>query len=371
MKMENELMDFTPAQVEKQVQSIQHLKEHVLINKEHYGVIPGCGDKPALLKAGAEKLAFMFRLAPEFLVVKTELPNNHREYEVSCKFTHQPTGNYVGAGLGVCSTMEAKYRYRKAQRSCPECGVQAIIKGKAEFGGGWLCYKAKGGCGFKFKDGDKVIEDQPVGRLENEDLADSYNTVIKMAKKRAYVDAVITCTAASDFFTQDIDENASFGQTEENPDPRPKASTPAPESDSETKERIDHEKKMRGLRADLNKLLQPCKTEAEFKSSRGEFRTKNKLEKEFFASRTYHNEAETFQDVVNEHWARISTNLELDSRLKEVEKEWVIGINTCTDKSTFEGLEKTFGEYPILRDNATHLDELREKSKDLGFTYAD
>jgi len=34
---------------------------------------------------------------------------------------------------------------------CPECGVtSAIIKGKEEYGGGWLCFAKKGGCGAKF-----------------------------------------------------------------------------------------------------------------------------------------------------------------------------------------------------------------------------
>lgn len=33
---------------------------------------------------------------------------------------------------------------------CPNCGKDTIIKGREEYGGGWLCYKAKGGCGAKF-----------------------------------------------------------------------------------------------------------------------------------------------------------------------------------------------------------------------------
>src|SRR5690606_22905756 len=36
--------------------------------------------------------------------------------------------------------------------------------------------------------------------------ADVANTILKMAKKRAQVDAVITATAASDIFTQDIED---------------------------------------------------------------------------------------------------------------------------------------------------------------------
>ena len=33
---------------------------------------------------------------------------------------------------------------------CPQCGQPAIIKGKEEYGGGWLCWKKEGGCGAKF-----------------------------------------------------------------------------------------------------------------------------------------------------------------------------------------------------------------------------
>lgn len=38
------------------------------------------------------------------------------------------------------------------QPACPVCGVVgAIIKGKPEYGGGWLCFQKKGGCGAKFQ----------------------------------------------------------------------------------------------------------------------------------------------------------------------------------------------------------------------------
>lgn len=38
----------------------------------------------------------------------------------------------------------------KPSNLCPVCGKDTIIQGKREYGGGWLCYKAKGGCGAKF-----------------------------------------------------------------------------------------------------------------------------------------------------------------------------------------------------------------------------
>jgi hypothetical protein len=54
-----------------------------------------------------------------------------------------------------------------------------IIKGKEEYGGGWICYNKKGGCGQKFADDDDAIIGQIVGRIENDDPADQYNTVLK------------------------------------------------------------------------------------------------------------------------------------------------------------------------------------------------
>lgn len=37
-------------------------------------------------------------------------------------------------------------------RPCPSCGQKAIIRGKAEYGGGFVCWKKMGGCGAKFDD---------------------------------------------------------------------------------------------------------------------------------------------------------------------------------------------------------------------------
>lgn len=47
------------------------------------------------------------------------------------------------------------------QKLCPKCQKPAIIKGKAEYGGGWLCFKKKGGCGAKFTDAEWAAEDSP------------------------------------------------------------------------------------------------------------------------------------------------------------------------------------------------------------------
>ena len=192
--------------VKHQIQVIQEVMRDAMVKNTHYGVVPGCGDKPTLLKAGAEKLSLTFRLSPTYVVIKTDLGNGHREYEVRCTLTHIPSGSVFGEGVGTCSSMESKFRYRKAERVCPACGSTAIIKGKAEYGGGWLCFAKKGGCGAKFQDDDETITSQQTGRVENQDPADIYNTILKMAKKRAHVDAVLTATAASDIFAQDLED---------------------------------------------------------------------------------------------------------------------------------------------------------------------
>lgn len=205
----------------------------------HYGLIPGCGDKPALFKSGAEVLSMVFGLAPRFIVTLSDLSSGHREYRVSCAMTHIASGAFCGEGVGSCSTMESKYRWRGGERKCPKCGKAAIIKGKEEYGGGWLCFAKKGGCGAKWSAGAKEIEAQSVGRTENPDIADTYNTVLKMAKKRALVDATLTVTGASDLFTQDIEELALREEeyavvdearrvaTEPKPAPAAKPSAPA------------------------------------------------------------------------------------------------------------------------------------------------
>lgn len=201
-------VDTAPVALDKlrnQVNAIQEAMASVMQDGTHYGVIPGCGDKPALFKPGAEKICLMFRLLATFEVTRTDFDGGHREFSVVCTLK-TPQGSVVGQGVGSCSTLESRYRWRTAERKCPECGATAIIKGKAEYGGGWLCWKKKDGCNAKFEIGDSSIENQPQGRVENPDIADQYNTVLKMAKKRAHVDATLTCTAASDIFTQDVED---------------------------------------------------------------------------------------------------------------------------------------------------------------------
>lgn len=174
-----------------------------------YGPIPGCGDKMVLLLPGAQKLCQRFALKPRYRIKETYHPIGdglHKTVRVTCVLERE-SGDFAAEGVGECSTLESKYRWRKGERTCPRCQAKAIIKGKVEYGGGWVCFKTKGGCGQKWPDGSPEIEKQNAGRAENPDPADNYNTVLKMSKKRAYVDATISAVKASEIFSQDIGDN--------------------------------------------------------------------------------------------------------------------------------------------------------------------
>jgi len=207
-----QLKTMSPDTVLEQVKIVQEVMKRVMKKGVHYGVIPGCGDKHALLKPGAEKLNFTFRLALSYEGEREliQMENDHREYVIKTTLTHILSGEVWGQGVGSCSTMESKYRYRQGALACPECGtIGSVIKGKPEYNNGvpnWVCWKKEKGCGASFEIEDARITGQSVEKIENPDIADMYNTVLKMAKKRSTVDATLGALAVSDIFTQDIEE---------------------------------------------------------------------------------------------------------------------------------------------------------------------
>jgi hypothetical protein len=178
-----------------------------LLRPDHdFGIPEGSGiQKPFIYKSGCETLALGTRTRFEYVSrEERELTGDHMEAIYVMRLV-DATGFSLGEGVGSCSTREAKYRFRKAARKCPNCSKEAIIKGKAEYGGGWLCFGKKGGCGAKFKEGDASIEKQEVGLVENENPADARNTVRKMASIRAMRDVTCRALGVSDLFSQDED----------------------------------------------------------------------------------------------------------------------------------------------------------------------
>jgi hypothetical protein len=190
---------------------IKDAMEKAMVDGVDYGKVPGT-DKPTLLKPGAEKLGVLFQLDIQPDCEKTWGPGDHLTVVTRAVAYHAPTGARLGRGEGICTTRERKYAYRKQERTCPTCGAQAIIKGKAEYGGGWVCWKKRGGCDAKFPDGAPEIEGQEAGEIDNPDLPDLWNTVVKMSEKRARIDVVLAVTGASALFTQDLDDQVEQGQ---------------------------------------------------------------------------------------------------------------------------------------------------------------
>ena len=195
--------------------AVTEFVSRVLRKDVDYGVIPGT-EKRTLLKPGAEKLTTFFGLSTRFeLLERIEDWTGERHggepffyYLYRCRLLRGDVA--IAEGDASCNSRETKYRWLEAQRACPASGQAAIIKGKDDFGGGWLCWKKRGGCGAKYPDGDQAIETQQVGRVFNPDIADQVNTIQKMSQKRALVGAVLLAVNASEFFTQDV-EDMHFG----------------------------------------------------------------------------------------------------------------------------------------------------------------
>lgn len=166
-------------EIRAQVNLIQEVMQAVMQKGQHYGVIPGCGDKPSLFKPGAEKLMSTFRLSAEPIVEDLSGPDEMR-FRVTVRICSQLSGQFLGAGIGEASSNEEKYKWRRAY-SANEFDKAPEDRRRVKYG--------------KYE--DKQVRTNP---------ADVANTVLKMAKKRALVDGVLTVTAASDIFTQDIED---------------------------------------------------------------------------------------------------------------------------------------------------------------------
>ena len=185
-------------------------------------MVPGT-DKATLFKPGAEKLAIVFKLDVQPRNEPIWGPGEHLTVISRATVFHAPTGTRLGYGEGICSSRESKYAYRNAGVKCPECGKETVRKSRPRPDGtggkGWYCWakpeKGSDGCGAQFPDDDDPrLVGQKVGRIENPDLPDTWNAVDKMAKKRGYVDAVLSVTGASAIFTQDIGADPSEAEAD-------------------------------------------------------------------------------------------------------------------------------------------------------------
>ncbi len=182
---------------------------HLMKEGRDYGQIPGTKGR-SLWKAGAEKLTTFFGLTIRFVLQEKIEDWDGTDYGGEPFFYYRwncllSSGDrLIAEAGGSANSRESKWRYRQGNRVCPSCGEATIIKGQQQYGGGWVCWKKKGGCGAKFGDKDESITGQSVGRILNPDIADQVNTILKIAQKRALVGGVLLAVNASEFFDDEV-----------------------------------------------------------------------------------------------------------------------------------------------------------------------
>lgn len=142
---------------EKVAESIQQLNiiattiKSSLKDGTDYGIIPNCGNKPTLFKSGAQKISLLFKLVAKFEKVKDiqDRENGYIQVEYQCSLWTRD-GIEIAQGVGVETSEEKKHK-----------GINPF----------------------------SIV-----------------NTITKMAKKRALVDAVLMIGNLSEVFTQDIED---------------------------------------------------------------------------------------------------------------------------------------------------------------------
>lgn len=146
----------------QKIAQFQAVVQQTLKQNHDFGVVPGTGSKPTLLKPGAEKILMLLGLSSEYEIIEQvqDYDKGFFAYTVRCVLTKN--GQVITEGLGHCNSREKKY----------------------------------------------MSEKQDVYMLGN--------TCLKMAKKRAQVDATLTVAALSEIFTQDIEDMDIQGNPTEN-----------------------------------------------------------------------------------------------------------------------------------------------------------
>jgi len=163
-----------------------------MVKGHDYGSIPGCGDKPALFKPGAERIADLFMYS-----IDVDCTSKIEDYDKGLfAYTYKATvyrkdGTFVKCEAN-CNSKEKKYYERTVGEkfATDEQKEKAIGRKKHEKGYWQLI-------------------------LPNEDIFSIVNTLMKMSEKRAIVGAVLLASNASGFF-----ENAEQMSLSEIPETR-------------------------------------------------------------------------------------------------------------------------------------------------------
>jgi len=128
----------------EEIEQRKILQEYVrgcMVVGTDFGKIPGT-DKDTLLKPGAEKLTELYRCTAEYeLTEKIEdWDKGFFHYLFRVRIVSRVSNVVLAEGFGSANSKEGRYRWRNGERKCPACGKATIIKGKAEYGGGFICF---------------------------------------------------------------------------------------------------------------------------------------------------------------------------------------------------------------------------------------
>jgi hypothetical protein len=176
-------------------QTLDRIYKSIMREGTDYGKIPGT-PKPSLWKPGAELLARWLNLVPQSkLAEKVEdWSKPFFMYKVETSFYNRE-GLFVGNGFGSANTGETRYAWRWVpENSLPTNANKQELESKSD--NGRKLYKI------------------PTSASE---IFTLQNTVLKMAKKRSFIDGILSITGASRIFTQEIedDEHASEQKAQE------------------------------------------------------------------------------------------------------------------------------------------------------------
>lgn len=188
-------------EMKQKLELVQKFFKDIMIKDVDYGVIPGT-PKPTLYKPGAEKLCELYNFA--ILIAEKDeekdLKTGYYRAKLVIRLVHRGTGTLIAEGTGEANVYESKYRWRWAYEKDLPRGIDKDSLVYKEF-------ESKSGGTFKKY------------RIENADLFDQWNTVLKMAKKRALVDATLSATRSSGIFSQAEDELDAWIEGEVNDEP--------------------------------------------------------------------------------------------------------------------------------------------------------
>ena len=169
------------------IAQMQSVVQKTLKQGHDFGEVPGT-NKPTLLKPGGEKICMLFGLNPEYDFLQTTEDYDKEFFSYNIKCTLFRNGQAVAQGVGSCNSKEKKYRFINVN------SIPANYIGPSEE------YVDKYGM-KKYK-------------ISNPDICSLVNTILKMAKKRAFIDAVLQVASLSEVFTQDLEDMGDFIQQE-------------------------------------------------------------------------------------------------------------------------------------------------------------